>query len=63
MLTPALTTVAAPTVQAGRAAVEALLARLEHPGTAPRAQQLPARLVVRGSTAPPAQSMTNQGAV
>jgi DNA-binding LacI/PurR family transcriptional regulator len=77
MLTPALTTVAAPTVQAGAAAVEALLSRLEEPADAPSAppsvRELPATLVVRGSTArvggPGARGErailfpTNQGAV
>ncbi len=67
MLTPALTTVAAPTAHAGAAAVDALLSRLESPDGAPRVQQLPAALVVRGSTAPPGArqplSQTTQGAV
>jgi DNA-binding LacI/PurR family transcriptional regulator len=73
MLTPALTTVAAPTAQAGAAAVDALLSRLEQPTAPPTAQKLAARLVVRGSTAAPAapaahraaagRLMTNQGAV
>ncbi|HEX3979022.1 MAG TPA: LacI family DNA-binding transcriptional regulator [Solirubrobacteraceae bacterium] len=70
MLTPALTTVAAPTTQAGAAAVEALLSRLERPDAPPSVQQLPARLVVRGSTARPGARRaggpllkTNQGAV
>jgi DNA-binding LacI/PurR family transcriptional regulator len=60
MLTPALTTVAAPTVRAGGAAVETLLARLET-GTEPPAaadHQLPATLVVRSSTAAPAPALT-----
>jgi len=51
MLTPALTTVAAPTAQAGAAAVQALLSRIEHPDAAPSAEKLPAALVVRASTA------------
>ncbi len=53
MLTPALTTVAAPTAQAGAAAVEALLSRLERPrrGARRASSKLPATLVVRGSTA------------
>src|ERR1700760_3234675 len=70
MLTPALTTVAAPTAQAGAAAVDALLRRLEEPDAAPSVQQLPATLVVRGSTAPPGTQradqhlpQANQGAV
>jgi DNA-binding LacI/PurR family transcriptional regulator len=60
MLTPALTTVAAPTAQAGACAVEALLGRLQ-PGTPARAaceHALPATLVVRGSTAGPADLLT-----
>jgi DNA-binding LacI/PurR family transcriptional regulator len=70
MLTPALTTVAAPTIAAGAAAVDALLSRLERPAAAPTVQTLPATLVVRESTAAPAarraggsRFMTNQGAV
>jgi DNA-binding LacI/PurR family transcriptional regulator len=71
MLTPALTTVAAPTAQAGAAAVDALLCRLEPVAPAgrpaPSDRRLPATLVVRGSTAPPAEpqslSQINQGAV
>ena len=72
MLTPALTTVAAPTDEAGAAAVDALLHRLEAPDTPPSVQELPASLVVRQSTAPPRgpghrgeqdPSQTNQGAV
>jgi DNA-binding LacI/PurR family transcriptional regulator len=51
MLTPALTTVAAPTAQAGAAAVEALLSRLEQPDATPSVERLPATLVVRASTA------------
>jgi len=56
MVTPPLTTVAAPTVLAGQTAVQALLDRLEHrrqPLTG-EVRTLPATLVVRGSTAPPA---------
>jgi DNA-binding LacI/PurR family transcriptional regulator len=53
MLTPALTTVAAPTVQAGAAAVDALLSRLEHPDGPPTLEQLPATLVMRDTTGPP----------
>jgi DNA-binding LacI/PurR family transcriptional regulator len=60
MVTPPLTTVAAPTELAGRAAVQVLLERLEHGGaqTTPAVQRLPATLVVRGSTAPPALTRT-----
>ncbi len=73
MLTPALTTVAAPTVQAGATAVDALLGAID-PGVGrasePTVAQLPAPLVVRASTAPPGVRQTgapllktNQGAV
>jgi DNA-binding LacI/PurR family transcriptional regulator len=71
MLTPALTTVAAPTVQAGAAAVDALLGRLEHPDAPSTEQQLPATLVARDTTTSPAARrvsgppsfVINQGAV
>jgi LacI family transcriptional regulator len=69
MLTPALTTVAAPTAQAGVAAVDALLSRLDPdaPPVKASASELPATLVVRDSTAPPRGqrrlSLTKQGAV
>jgi DNA-binding LacI/PurR family transcriptional regulator len=56
MLTPALTTVAAPTVQAGAAAVEALLGAIDPDApsaAAPTVRRLPATLVVRASTGPP----------
>jgi DNA-binding LacI/PurR family transcriptional regulator len=73
MLTPALTTVAAPTAQAGATAVDALLGAID-PGARcapePTVAQLPATLVVRASTAPPGARQTgepllktNQGAV
>jgi DNA-binding LacI/PurR family transcriptional regulator len=52
MLTPALTTVAAPTAQAGAVVVDALLSRLQQPDAPPTVRKLPASLVVRGSTAP-----------
>ena len=58
MCTPPLTSVALSTEAAGRAAVDLLLQLLGPPradGAAARAQRrLPARLVVRGSTGPPA---------
>jgi DNA-binding LacI/PurR family transcriptional regulator len=56
MVTPPLTTVALPTTLAGQAAVDLLLDRLQDGGqsTAPDVRKLPARLVIRGSTAPPA---------
>ncbi|MGO9909279.1 MAG: LacI family DNA-binding transcriptional regulator [Solirubrobacteraceae bacterium] len=54
MVTPPLTTVSLPTVQAGEAAVEVLLDRLQNAGAAqPTARKLPATLVVRGTTGPP----------
>jgi DNA-binding LacI/PurR family transcriptional regulator len=56
MVTPPLTTVAAPTALAGRAAVEMLLHRLDGPAGQPApadVRKLPATLVVRGSTAAP----------
>jgi DNA-binding LacI/PurR family transcriptional regulator len=56
MCTPPLTTVAMPTEEAGRAAVDLLLELLGSPGGAAtdgRAQRrLPTHLIVRGSTAP-----------
>ncbi|MGZ4299348.1 MAG: LacI family DNA-binding transcriptional regulator [Solirubrobacteraceae bacterium] len=60
MLTPALTTVAAPTVRAGAVAVETLLDRLEPEPQAPDSEdhELPATLVVRGSTAAPSPVLT-----
>jgi DNA-binding LacI/PurR family transcriptional regulator len=60
MVTPPLTTVSAPTELAGRAAVQALLDRLEDGAGARQAevQRLPTTLVVRGSTGPPALSRT-----
>jgi DNA-binding LacI/PurR family transcriptional regulator len=79
MLTPALTTVAAPTAQAGAAAVDVLLDAIAprsspephpEPEPEPTVRQLPSALVVRASTAPPGardagESLltTNQGAV
>ena len=53
MVTPSLTTVALPTMQAGETAVEVLLARLEGAGELePTTSKLPAALVVRNSTGP-----------
>lgn len=54
---PPLTTVAQPVGEVAAAAVERLLARVERPGAAPRPEHtvFPVRLVVRGSTAPPAR--------
>jgi DNA-binding LacI/PurR family transcriptional regulator len=54
MVTPPLTTVAAPTALAGQTAVDILLERIGRPAVAAGAIRLPAELVVRGSTAPPA---------
>ena len=60
MLSPALTSVAAPTAQAGAVAVEALLARLDTTAEPPEPvdRELPATLVVRGSTAAPGPALT-----
>ena len=57
MVTPALTSVRAPTALAGEAAIDILLTRLGRPAAPARAhdiRRLPATLVRRGSTAPPA---------
>ncbi len=56
MVTPRLTTVALPTILAGQTAVEVLLHRLAGGGrgTEPTIRKLPAHLVVRDSTGPPA---------
>ncbi len=57
MVTPALTSVSAPTALAGEAAIDILLTRLGRPAAPARAhdvRRLPATLVRRGSTAPPA---------
>jgi DNA-binding LacI/PurR family transcriptional regulator len=51
---PALTTVAMPVDAAGRLAVELLLARLADPDSPVVHQELPTRLIVRGTTGPPA---------
>jgi len=54
MVTPPLTTVSLPTVQAGEAAVEVLLERLQSRGSVPpTARKLPAKLIVRSTTGPP----------
>ena len=55
MVTPPLTTVAAPAELAGRTAVEALIDGMEHPAAQPAAavRRLATTLVVRGSTAAP----------
>jgi DNA-binding LacI/PurR family transcriptional regulator len=56
MVTPPLTTVSLPTMQAGEAAVEVLLERLQSRGSVPpTARKLPATLVIRSSTGPPAR--------
>jgi DNA-binding LacI/PurR family transcriptional regulator len=55
MCAPPLTTVAMPMEAAGRAAVELLLAHhIDRSTDAPRHRELPTRLVVRSTTAPPA---------
>ena len=53
MATPHLTTVALPTDQSGRVAIELLLEQLAHPGSGTQEQVLPAQLIVRASTASP----------
>jgi DNA-binding LacI/PurR family transcriptional regulator len=68
MLTPPLTTVAAPTVRAGAVAVETLLDRLAGGDAAPQTaghDELPATLVVRGTTtaASPAVTLTTERTV
>jgi DNA-binding LacI/PurR family transcriptional regulator len=56
MVHPALTSVALPKEQAGRAAVDLLLHVLEHPDRAVAARrELPVQLMVRGSTGPAPQ--------
>ena len=64
MVTPALTTVAAPTMLAGATAVDALLRSLDPDAAGPAAevQRLPAALVVRDSTAPPTARAAATGA-
>lgn len=52
-LNPPLTTVHIPLYDMGRCAAELLLERIERPTTPPVTIELPARLAVRGSTAPP----------
>ncbi len=55
MVSPPLTTVAMPTMRAGTAAVELLLDRIEHPERdEPVSRTLPAALVIRSSSGPPA---------
>ena len=54
MVTPPLTTVSLPTVEAGEAAVEVLLERLQsRDAVQPTVRKLPAKLVVRSTTGPP----------
>ncbi|HEV3355432.1 MAG TPA: LacI family DNA-binding transcriptional regulator [Pseudonocardiaceae bacterium] len=50
---PTLTTVAMPVDAAGRLAVDLLLSRLADPGSPVVHQELPTRLIVRGTTGPP----------
>jgi DNA-binding LacI/PurR family transcriptional regulator len=60
MVTPSLTTVAAPAELAGRTAVDALIDGMEQPAAQPAAavRRLATTLVVRGSTAAPALTAT-----
>jgi len=63
MVTPPLTTVSLPTVQAGEAAVEVLLERLQGGGVVQgTTRRLPATLVVRATTAAPARRGKRSGA-
>jgi DNA-binding LacI/PurR family transcriptional regulator len=57
MVIPPLTTVSLPTIRAGEVAVEVLLERLQSGGaTPPSVRMLPAALVVRSTTGPPARA-------
>lgn len=56
MISPGLTTVRFPAYELGKLAAENLLARL-HGGSAPKRQELPVELIVRGSTAAPRQAL------
>lgn len=65
MVTPPLTSVSAPTALAGQTAVEILLERLRHaaPPATGDVRRLPATLVLRGSTAPPAAAGAAAGSL
>lgn len=54
MVRPGITVVAQDAAALGDAAVERLLGRIENPDAPPRTVVLPARIVNRGSTTPPA---------
>jgi LacI family transcriptional regulator len=54
MVDPGLTVVAQPTLDMGRQAAQVLLRRLADPHREPAVERLQPRLVLRGSTAPPA---------
>lgn len=55
---PSLTTVRTPAATLGTLAVHQLLDLLRHPSQKPRSIRLPAEIVIRESTAPPAQTET-----
>lgn len=56
MVDPGITAVAQPAVEMGRRAAQLVLRRVEDPGCAPLVERLEPLLVVRGSTAPPAEA-------
>jgi DNA-binding LacI/PurR family transcriptional regulator len=56
MVIPPLTTVSLPTMRAGEAAIDVLLERLQSRGSVQATpRKLPATLIVRSTTAPPAR--------
>jgi DNA-binding LacI/PurR family transcriptional regulator len=62
MVSPPLTTVSLPTVRAGEVAVEVLLERLQTRGVVPPSvRKLPAKLIVRGTTAHPPRGRKRTG--
>jgi LacI family transcriptional regulator len=56
MVSPAITVVAQPTEELGRRAARLLLSRIDNSARPPAVEWLEPRLVVRGSTGPPARS-------
>ncbi len=62
LLDPPLTTVRLPHYEIGLAAAELMLARIDDPGRAPEAVELPARLVVRSSCGAPRCRSLERGA-
>ena len=55
-LAPPLTTIHLPGYELGRMAADTVIAMLDEPDVTPHTVSLPPRLIVRGSTAPPASS-------